>query len=45
MLSEARQEAFRLLKCDPGLAHSTYGLLRQLFGTSQGGLGDFADVA
>jgi len=45
MLSEARQEAFRLLECDPELAHRTYGLLRQLFGMSQGGLGEFADVA
>jgi ATP-dependent DNA helicase RecG len=45
MLSDARQEASKLLEQDPELAHRTYGLLRQLFGTSQGGLGEFADVA
>lgn len=45
MLSEARQEAFRLVERDPGLAHRTYGLLRQLFSDSQRGLGEFADVA
>jgi ATP-dependent DNA helicase RecG len=45
ILSEARREASRLLQSDPELAHRTYGLLRQLFGTSQGGMGEFADVA
>jgi ATP-dependent DNA helicase RecG len=45
MLSDARQEAFGLVERDPELAHRTYGLLRQLFGNSQGGLGEFADVA
>ncbi len=45
MLSEARHEAFRLVERDPELAHRTYGLLRQLFGNSQGVLGEFADVA
>jgi ATP-dependent DNA helicase RecG len=45
MLSEARQEAFRLLERDPELAHRTYGLLRRLFSTSLGGFGEFADVA
>jgi ATP-dependent DNA helicase RecG len=44
MLSEARQEALRLLERDPELAHRTYGLLRQLFGTSRGGIDEFADV-
>ncbi len=45
MLSEARQEAFRLVERDPELAHRAYGLLKQLFGESQGGSGGFADVA
>jgi len=45
VLSEARQEASRLLERDPELAHRTYGLFRQLFGISQGGFGEFADVA
>jgi ATP-dependent DNA helicase RecG len=45
ILSEARQEAFRLVERDPELAYRTYGLLRQLFGSIQGGLGEFADVA
>jgi ATP-dependent DNA helicase RecG len=45
ILSEAREEAFRLAELDPELAHRTYDLLRQLFGDSQGGLGAFADVA
>jgi ATP-dependent DNA helicase RecG len=45
MLSEARQAASGLIKSDPELAHRTYGLLRQLFGTSQGGFGEFADGA
>jgi ATP-dependent DNA helicase RecG len=45
ILSEARQEAFRLVERDPELAHRTYGLLKQLFGHSQGGAGEFVDVA
>jgi ATP-dependent DNA helicase RecG len=44
MLSETRQEAFRLVERDPELAHRTHGLFKRLFGTSQGGAGEFADV-
>jgi ATP-dependent DNA helicase RecG len=31
ILSEAREEAFRLVEADPELAHRTYNLLRQMF--------------
>jgi ATP-dependent DNA helicase RecG len=38
ILSEARKEAFRLVDHDPGLAHRTYNLLRQMFTGSHSGM-------
>jgi len=35
ILSEAREEAFRLVESDPELAHRTYNLLREMFRGSQ----------
>lgn len=36
LLSEARKEAFRMVEHDPGLAHRTHNLLRQMFTGSLG---------
>ena len=45
ILSEARKEAFRLVEHDPGLAHRTYNLLRQMFTGSHSGIDEFVSVA
>ena len=45
ILSEARKEAFRLVEHDPGLAHKTYNLLRQMFTGSHNGIDEFVSVA
>ena len=45
ILSEARKEAFRLVEHDPGLAHRTYNLLRQMFTGSHKGIDEFVSVA
>jgi len=45
ILSETRQEAFRLVEGDPGLAHRTYEILRQMFRGSQKEWDEFVDVA
>jgi len=45
ILSEAREGAFSLVEADPGLAHRTYNLLRELFRGSQGHWDEFLDVA
>ena len=45
ILSEAREGAFRLMEGDPGLAHRTYNLLRELFAGGQGHWDEFVDVA
>ena len=45
ILSEAREGAFRLVEADPGLAHRTYNLLRELFGGGQRHWDEFVDVA
>jgi len=45
ILSEAREEAFRLVEHDPGLAQRTYNLLRQMFTGSHKGIDEFVSVA
>ena len=45
ILSEAREEAFRLVEHNPGLAHRIYKLLRQMFTGSQNGIDEFVSVA
>jgi len=45
ILSETRQEASRLVEGDPGLAHRTYEILRQMFRGSQKEWDEFVDVA
>jgi ATP-dependent DNA helicase RecG len=45
ILSETRQEAFRLVEGDLGLAHRTYEILRQMFRGGQREWGEFVDVA
>ena len=45
ILSEARQEAFRLVECNPELAHRTYNLFRQLFRDGPSGMDQFVGVA
>jgi ATP-dependent DNA helicase RecG len=45
ILSEARKEAFRLVECNPELAHKTYNLLRQLFRGDPNEMDQFVGVA
>ena len=45
ILSEARKEAFRLVEHDPGLAHKTYNLLRQMLTGSHSGIDEFVSGA
>jgi ATP-dependent DNA helicase RecG len=44
VLSEARNEAFRLVEHDPALAHRTYKLLRKMFTGSHSGMDEFVNV-
>jgi ATP-dependent DNA helicase RecG len=45
ILSEAREEAFRLAERDPELAHRTYNLLRQMYRSSQRERDQLVDTA
>lgn len=45
ILSEAREEAFRLAERDPELAHRTYSLLRQIYRSSQREADQLVDTA